>query len=211
MNFDTRVSLQKKGVVVGCYFLFPFLFVLFMIHLNHRLDRLKELEGEVDRLAVRMERFGQSQKSRYVFMNCDHDADPHYIDDVLESMIFLQSEEEALKLVYGHPAFETCENVRNRLEKLTGGGNRIIFAASNREVKNGMEEVELSQRDPIEIDTNDLKKILAAVEGVMIGKELPPTGRPQLVVKGFHLSKKKLIEGETYLLEMELIKRGYLK
>lgn len=51
----------------------------------------------------------------------------------------------------------------------------------------------------------------AIVPGVTIGKELPPKGRPQLIVKGFHLNKKKLAERETYLLEMQLIKRGYLK
>lgn len=210
-NFYPKLSLQKKTIVIGCYSLFVFPFVLLMIHLNHRLDRLQELEGTVDRLAIRMERFRQSQKDRYAFMNRYEDVDHYYIDHVLESMTLLKPEVEALKLVYSHPAFQTCENVKNRLERLTRGGNRMIFAEGNREVKNGIEEVELSQSRPIEINTNDLKMILAAVEGVTIGKELPPKGRPQLIVKGFHLNKKKLAERETYLLEMQLIKRGYLK
>ena len=210
-NFDIKLNLQKNGVIIGCYFLFIIPFVLLLIHLNHRLDHLEELEGTVDRLAIRMERFRQTQKDRNAFMNRYEDVDHYYIDHVLESMVLLKPEVEAIKLVYSHPAFQTCENVKNRLEKLTRGGNRMIFAEGNREVKNGIEEVELSQSRPIEINTNDLKMILSAVEGISIGKEVPPKGRPQLIVKGFHLSKKKLAERETYLLEMQLIKRGYLK
>lgn len=210
-KFDAKLNLQKKGVIIGCYFLFTFPFVLLMIHLNHRLDRLKELEGAVDRLIIRMESFKESQKDRNAFISRYEDVDYYYIDHVLESMVFLKPEVEALKLVYSHPAFQICENIKNRLEKLTRGENRMIFAEGNREVKNGIEEVELSQSRPIEINTNDLKMILAAVEGVKIGKEFPPKGRPQLIVKGFHLNKKKLAERETYLLEMQLIKRGYLK
>ncbi|MDN3509621.1 MAG: hypothetical protein P0S93_06410 [Candidatus Neptunochlamydia sp.] len=210
-NFDAKLSLQKKSVVIGCYSLFIFPFLLLMIHLNYQLDHLKELEGMVDRLAIQMECFSQSQKDRYALMSRYEDVDHYYIDHVLESMTLLKPEVEALKLIYSHPAFQTCANVKNRLERLTRGGNLITFAEGNREVKNGIEEVELSQSRPVEINTNDLKMILAAVEGVTIGKEFPSKGRPHLIVKGFHLNKKKLAERETYLLEMQLIKRGYLK
>ncbi|MDJ0652259.1 MAG: hypothetical protein QNJ27_04575 [Simkaniaceae bacterium] len=210
-HFDPRVSLQKKGIIAGCYFLFLCPVIVLTIHLNHRLNRLGELEGAVDRLAIRMERFKPSRKDHHPFMNRCEDVDHCYVDHVLESMTFLKAEVEALKLVYSHPAFQTCETIKNRLEKLTKGENRMIFAERNREVKNGIEEVELFQRHPIEINTNDVKMILAAVEGVTIGKEVPPKGRPQLTIKGFHLNKKNLAEGETYLLEMQLIKREYLK
>ena len=67
------------------------------------------------------------------------------------------------------------------------------------------------QARPVEINADDLRMILSAIEGVSIGNGVIPKGRPQLVVKKFHLVKSKFAGRETYLLEMQLIKRGYLK
>ena len=210
-NFDVKLNLQKIGVVVGYYFLSLVPFVFFLIHLNHRMHHLEELEEAVDRLAIRMEQVKQTQKNRNAFMNQYKEVDHYYIDHILEPMVLLKPEVDALKLVYSHSAFQSCENVKNRLEKLTKGGNRLIFSEGNRDVKNGIEEVELTQSRPVEINTSDIKMILSAVEGIPIGNELSPKGRPQLVILGFHLNKKKLSERETYLLEMQLVKRGNLK
>jgi hypothetical protein len=210
-NFDAKLNLQKMGVIAGSYLLALIAFVFLLIHLSHQMNHLEELEGYVDRLGIRMERVKQTQKDRTAFMNQYEEVDHYYIDHVLEPMVLLKPEVDALKLVYSHSAFQSCENVKNRLEKLTKGGNRIIFSEGTRDVKNGIEEVELSQSRPVEINGTDLKAILSAVEGVSIGNELPPNGRPQLFVRGFHLNNKKLAERETYLLEMQLVKRGNLK
>ena len=210
-KFDTKLSLQKIGLIGGGYFLaiVPFIFLLF--HLSQRFTHFEELEGCVDRLAIRLERVKQTQKDRNAFMNQYEEVDHYYIDHVLEPMAFLKPEVDALKLVYSHAAFQSCENVKNRLEKLTEGGNRLMFSEGNREVINGIEEVELSQTRPVEMNTSDLKAVLSGVEGVQIGNELPANGRPQLVIRRFRLNKKKLAERETYLLEMQLVKRGNLK
>ncbi len=197
---------------VGLFYLLvliPFGFLL--IHIMHRSDELEELESHIDRLAIQMERVKEIQKDRNAFMNQYGEVDHYFIDHAVESMVLLKPEVDTLKLVYSHPAFQSCENVKKRLERLTKGKNRIIFSEGNREVIKGVEEVELSQGHPVEINISDLRNILSSVEGVRIGNEEPPIGRPQFVVRRFNLNKKKLDERETYLLEMQLIKRGIVK
>ncbi len=211
LKIEPKLSIQKIGWICGFYLLAIIPLGFLLIHLMHRNTQLENFESSIDHLAIRMERMKDIQRDRNAFMNQYGEVDQYFIDHVVESMVLLKGEVDALKLVYSHPAFQSCANVKNRLEKLTKGKNRIIFSERNREIIKGIEEIELSQGYPVEINTNDLRNILSVVEGVPIGNEKPPIGRPQLVIRKFHLNKKKLAERETYLLEMQLIKRGTLK
>ena len=80
------------------------------------------LESDIDQLAIRMERTKESQKSRNAFIDQYGNVDHYYVDHILEPMVLLKSEIDALNLVYAHPAFQSCGNIKNRLIKLTKGG-----------------------------------------------------------------------------------------
>ena len=200
LNLNARLNLQKISVIIGCYlfFVLPFAFLLF--HFNTRLTSLQQLQDATSQLAIRIKDTKQTEKTSFMPEN-SHEA----IDHVLQTMTFLKPEIEALKLMSVHPALHSCEEIKSRLETLTGGENRITLTAQNRDIKNGIEEVELVQTRPVEINTNDLKLLLSALEGPSIGNA---KARTQVVIKEFHLNKKKLEERETYLLQMQLIKRG---
>lgn len=211
LKFDRKLHSQNPAIIGGFYVLILLPFLILVIAFSQKMDRLKEYEESVQRLPLRMERIKISQKDKNTFKETYASIDPYYLDHIIEPMVLLKPEVEALKLVYSHPAFQSCENVRKRLETLTKGGNRLMFTEKHREVNGELEEVYLSQIKPVEINGNDLKTILSSIEGVTIGKESPPNNRPQFVIREFHLNKKKLAERETYLLEMQLIKRGQLK
>lgn len=203
---------MQNGVIIGVFYLLIFLpFSLVLLHMSREIDQLKEYEEAVDILPLRMEKVKAAHKGKMAFIDTYRLSDPEYISHRLETMTFLDSEIEALKLVNNHAAFESCDNIKTRLELLTQGGNRFSFSETCRDVDGEIEEREFAQIQPVEINGNDLKRILVAVEGISIGKEEAPKGRPQMVIKSFTLDKKKLAERETYLLEMQLIKRGLLK
>ncbi|MCP5505485.1 MAG: hypothetical protein H7A38_01205 [Chlamydiales bacterium] len=211
IKFNQKLHSQNVGVIGAFYGLLILPFLVFFLMTTKKMDRLKELEEAVERLPIRLEKINASQKDKLTFKEKYGSIDPYYLDHVIEPMILLKPEVEALKLVYSHPAFQACDNVKKRLEALTRGGNRLMFTENYRDTNHEMEEVYLAQLKPVEINANDLKAILMAVEGVSIGNESPSDHRPQFVIREFHLTKKKLAERETYLLEMQLIKRGPLK
>ena len=200
--------IQRRGIVFGIYSLclLPTVFMAFSV--MERNTRLKEIQGEMDYLAIKMERVKELQKDRSAFFKTYHSVDHYYVDNALESLQFLTPEIEALRLVMDSPAFESCDAIKQRLDLLTKGSNRFVFAEGNRKIVGQIEEVELSHKRSVELNLHDLKRVLSAVEGVSIGEHIPPKGRPQMIMKRFQLNKKKRAERETYQLEIQLIKRG---
>jgi|JI10StandDraft_1071094.scaffolds.fasta_scaffold22850_5 hypothetical protein len=211
LRFNQKLHSQSMAII-GIFYgviLLPFL-ILFIVT-SRKMEKLSGLEDSVHHLPIRLEKVKRGQRDKNIFRQTYGSVDPYYIDHVLEKMVFLKPEVEALELVYHHPAFKSCENVQKRLETLTKKGNHLMFSEKHREASSELEEIYLSQIRPVEINGDDLKTILRAVEGVSIGDEAPPNHRPQFVIREFHLSKKKLAERETYLLEMQLIKRGHMQ
>jgi len=208
LNLPFNRLIQNRSFVFGIYFLclLPTLFMGFSI--LDKNEQFREVKGDVDCLAIKMERVKELQKDRSVFFKTYDNVDDYYIDNAIESLQFLSPETEALHLVMNSPAFESCDDIKRRLDTLTKGNNRFIFAEGNRRTGNQIEELELSQKRLVELNGHDLKRVLTVVEGVSIGDLEPPKGRPQIIIKQFHLNKKKLAERETYQLEMQLIKRG---
>ena len=192
-------------LILLIYFFFILPSILLLIYFNHRFNQLEKWQGVADRLVMRMVCMQKGREDHYQVIESFENRRDDSIDDILESMVFLKSEVEALKLMDSHPLFAPCQNLQYRLDQLTAGSNQLGFVQGSREVKNRMEEVELSQHYPVEIDIDDLKMILSVVEGASSIKN------QRCIIKGFRLDRKKLAERETYFLEMELIKRGYLK
>lgn len=210
-RFNQKRYSQNVFAIGAYYGLLILPFLVFFVMMTKKMGRLDEFEEAAQRLPLCLEKINANQNDKRTFKEKYGSIDPYYLDHVIEPMIFLKPEVEALKLVYSHPAFKACDNVKKRLEALTKGGNRLMFSEKQRETNHEIEEVFLTQLKPVEINESDLKTILMAVEGVSIGNESPPNHRPQFVIREFHLTKKKLAESETYLLEMQLIKRGKLK
>ncbi len=204
LKWKPKLAMQKMGFIGAFYLLLLLPTVAMLFHISHRSKEISLMKNQMSYLGIRMERVKEMEKGRKAFVKDYGDADPHFINRVIEPMTFLKPEVEALKLVYNHPAFESCENVKERLAELIEGGNQLSFSKTGRQVQNEVEEVFLLQKHPVEINGRDLKEVLFAIEE-------PSQNSPQLIVRHFQLSKKKLAERETYLLNMELIKRGVLK
>lgn len=198
--------IQNRGSIFGIYLLafLPTLFLAFAI--LHQKEEFEEIQGRIDCLAIKMERFKEIQKDKNTFLKTYQFIDPYYVDHALESMRFLQPEMEALKLVMHTPPFETCTEMKQRF--LTLEKNTLMFSEGTRKASGKLEEVELTQKRPVELNIHDLKNLLSKIEGIEIDDEKVPEGRPQMIIKDFVLNKKKLAERETYQLEMQLIKRG---
>lgn len=212
---DIRVQpkslIQKISMLGGVYLLYLILFFFLIFFIIHRGEEFKELERQLEQLNLRMGQVKELQKDRNIFVRDYGEVDPLFLKHVLERMVFLKTEVEPLKLICSHPAFEACDNMKKRLSQLTEGENLFSFSEENRNAEASIEEIELRQHHPVEINASDLKSILSAIEGVSMGEAKPPNGRPQFIVRHCNLKKKKLAERETYLLEMQLIKRGLIK
>jgi ACT domain-containing protein len=138
------------------------------------------------------------------------DADHFYIDKYIETIVPLESEIESLQKITTHRNFTEDEAIKKRLDFLTNS-NTLIFSEGVVQSYPLFQETTETLVHPVEVNVEDIKKILAKVEGVEIGPYAPGPNPPQLIVTDFRLEKKKVNDGnEVYLLNLKLLKREFL-
>lgn len=168
--------------------------------LNQEFESLKET------LLYKDQRQASNKKVRAYFKDIDH----FYIDKELESLSFLEPEIEVLQKIVSQKNFPDDEVIKKRLEFLSGSGNHLVFNEGVVQNYGPFQEVLETQAHPVEINLNDLKKILSRIEGIEIGENEILRNRPQLLVLDFKLDKKTSPDkNETYQLSMKLLKREF--
>lgn len=183
-----------------------------VIYVWHSVQELNDLEDKM--LTVQEEAFVKEKRQslNQTLSNHYKEADHFYIDKHLETLTFLEPEIDALQTIAQNKNFPEDESFKRRLEFLTGPANHLRFTEGVVGKYGTFQETTETLSHPLEVNIRDLHKILARIEGVKIGEESPPPGRPQLIILDFHLEKKKGGEGksEVFLLNMKLLKREFL-
>lgn len=179
--------------------------------LSSQLDSAAELENSLLRIQSQAYSLESKQSTNMAVRQHYRDADHFYIDKNLESLTLLEPEIESLRNMTTNPNFNDDENIKRRLETLSGPGNRLSFAEGVVQSSPVFQEVTETVVHSVEINVNDLRHILCLVEGIAIGNCTPPPNRPQLIVLDFKIDKKNVTEkNETYLLNLKLLKREFL-
>lgn len=189
--------------------LLPLLFVIFLFFSEK--SRLEELDNTIvmiqDQAFLKEKKQAQNLAVRQHFRDADH----FYIDKYLETLVFLEPEIETLQKIVKDKNFADDERIKKRLEFLTSQSNSLIFSEGSVQSFPLFQETAETLVHPVEVNTSDIQKILARIEGVDIGEFKPGPNRPQLVVTEFKLDKKKTTDNnEVFLLNLKLIKREFL-
>lgn len=131
------------------------------------------------------------------------DANSLYLDHQITSLHFLKKERESLDTLIQNPSFTGSEAAEKRYLFLSGEANRMEFIEGSLQSGEGVQETTEILAHPVEVDTHDLKEILARIEGARPGK-------PQLLITDFKLNKKTHASGnQVFELNLKLIKREF--
>lgn len=177
----------------------PFIFLL--TSFLSKLDELDEIGLAAEQLHIKEMRLKGRGQSEEAFLSKMKNADHFYIDKNIETLLFLEPEIARLEI-------QTDPAMKKRLEFLKGNGNKLLFAEE--EIRKGdlFQEVEERPQHAVEMNADDLKKLLCLVEGIPIPPFSPLSDAPQLLIKKFELIKKPVsAEQEVYVVNMHLIKR----
>lgn len=163
------------------------------------LDDLNEVEVAISELAAKEEQLKGRGASEEAFLAKMQRADHSYIDKYLETLVFLGEEIAELEM-------QKDPLSKKRLEFLKSNNNRLLFGEDQIRKGSLFQEVEERLLHPVEMEEEDLKKMLSLIE------ETSPfpcvTDAPQLIIKHFELIKKSLSsEQEVFVISMQLIKR----
>lgn len=198
--------LVTYGLILG---LIPLGMVL--MHFFSILTDLSETDQRIEMIEEQILILGQKQSVNIALMQSYKDADHFYIDKQLETLQFLEPEIDSLQIALNNKNIAEDETIKKRYEQLIGSGNSLSFSEGVVQSSPVFQEVVESLIHPVEIDVNNLKEILAKVEGAEIGDFSPGPNRPQLIITDFKIDKKNSIDkNEVFQLNLKLLKREYL-
>lgn len=182
----------------------PFFYSLF--HYSANIAHLRELDERIELVHTKKEQSEAVQKRQHSVLSSLAQSDPYYIDKNLESLTFLESEMKKMEALCAETHVD--EAISKRLHFLKEGSNRLLFAEEKIRTKDSLREVSERQQQPVEINEEDLKKLLCLIEGVTIWPYGPKEGRPQLVLQNFQLDKKRYSpQDQVFHIQMNIIKR----
>jgi hypothetical protein len=193
-------------IMLACLIPTVFVGIHFFFSLND-LDTLEEKIDQVQTLGLQQEK---KQATNLIVINHFRDADHFYIDKHLESLNFLEPETEALQKIMKNKNFTDDEVIKKRYAFLTSSGNTLRFSEGVVQTLTQFQETTETLIHPVEVNVDDIQKILAMVEGLDVGPYKPAASRPQLTILDFKLEKKASQDkNEIYQLNMKLLKREF--
>jgi hypothetical protein len=189
--------------------LLPICFVLALFFSQK--NELKELQDILQ--SIQHQAFVKEKKQALNLAVREHfrDADHFYIDKYLETLVFLEPEIEMLQKIVNDKNFAEDERIKKRLEFLTSQANSLVFSEGVVQSFPLFQETIETLVHPVEVNVQDLQKILARIEGIKIGSFAQGPNRPQLLITEFKLDKKKTTDkNEVFLIQLKLLKREFL-
>lgn len=204
-----NIPFSRAIIYILAIGLLPFVFVFMMfISQKNQIEELgNSLEFFRDQVLIKEKKQALNLAVRQHFRDADH----FYIDKYLETLVFLEPEIETLQKISNDKNFANDERIKKRLELLTSSSNSLMFSEGVVQTYPFFQETVETLTHPIEVNSTDIKKILARVEGISAGPFTPGPDRPQLIITDFKLDKKKVTDkSEVYLLNMKLIKREFM-
>jgi hypothetical protein len=139
------------------------------------------------------------------------DADHFYIDKNLETLTFLEPEIESMRKLLDNPNYPDDDQLKKRIEQLTGPANSMIFTEGVVQSTPLFQEVVETLVHPVEVNVNDLQTVLCRIEGTSLGNCTPPPNRPQMIITEFKIDKKTVSENnQVYLMNLKLLRREFL-
>jgi hypothetical protein len=199
--------LLKKPILYTIMFLGLLPSIAIAYHFYGKNMRLSDLSTQLESLHQRSQLVQRKKNTEEQILSQMQGADPYYLDKYVESLSFLEAEQkkwERLSLLE-----ESTNAVAKRMDFLRRHKNKLAFSEGVIIQEGRFKEIEEKQKHPIEINEDDLKKILSVLEGVDISPYLCPEKNTQCIIKQFELTKKmhQDIKEKVFILSMQLLKR----
>jgi hypothetical protein len=123
----------------------------------------------------------------------------------------LQKELSAIQAMIDHPALSNKGILQERKAFLESETNRLAFTEENIRSTTKIKETEEKQRRPIQLDEQDLHRLLSSIEDISVGQFDPIPKMPQLLIRDMKIKKiENPFHSEVYEVEMELLKREWI-
>ncbi len=153
----------------------------------------------------------RKQKKEEFIQRYSH-ANPYFLDEQIESMVFLTNEISDLEKLEIHPAISDKRLPTSRLDFLKNGMNRLSFVEESIRSNGSIKETEEKQKYSVQMNREDVKRLLSSLENIPIEDFSVSDHRPQIVITDFRLEKRQTpVKTDVFEVDMQFIKREFIQ
>lgn len=204
---------QKRPLFFYCALALPVFIGSFYSFLQYK--KIMNLEERFETACKKGKTALMRKKKREYFIQRYTNANPYFLDEHIESLTFLGEEIRTLETLIQHPAIADKRPLEARLDFLTEGQNRLSFTEEAIRSSTFVKETEEKQRHPVQMNGEDLKKLLSLVEDLPIESSSVYEGqehRPQIIITDFRLETKQTpLKTNVFEVEMQFLKREFIQ
>lgn len=213
MNFERLGMFFFAKIKPVFFFLFLCLPLIFTgLYTMQKRAEIQDLQAFYETTLVKECKSLHKRADKEKFFSRYKESESYFIDQQIESMPLLQDEIDWLHTYEKHPALADAKLAQQRLAFLAKGRNRICFTEEAVRKSSSCEEVEEKMKRPVEMNQEDLKKLLSLIESEPIGNHQPHLKSPQMILTDFCLKRKTSpFKQEIFEVKLELLKREFKK
>lgn len=153
----------------------------------------------------------ERKQKKEEFIQRYSNANPYFLDEKIESLVFLGNEISDLEKLEKHPAISDNREITSRLDFLKNGMNRLSFVEESIRSNGSIKETEEKQKHSVQMNREDLKKLLSSLENIPIEDFFVSDHRPQIVITDFRFEKRQTpIKTDVFEVDMQFIKREFI-
>ena len=152
----------------------------------------------------------ERKQKKEAFIQKYSSANPYFLDEHVESFVFLKNEISDLDKLLRHPAVSEKRVLSSRLDFLKNGGNKLEFMEESIRSNGKIKETDEKQKHPTQMNGEDIKELLATLENQPVENYPISENRPQIVITDFRLEKRKTpFSQEVFEVDMQFLKREF--
>lgn len=194
--------------IAGVFVLSLALAILPILYFKKESEKIAHLDYQLKVLEKQSHYFFAKERERALFKSAYLYADPAFLTNYVESIELLKEEKRVLKEIKTEGGFEGYRPIEERLMFLASGKNTMHFEEVACGQSDVYEEKSYKLSHPVEVEKNDVEKVLSFIEGVKVGPFVPPAKHPQLFFTSFVLEKHPLRKkSDVYQLDIEVVQR----
>ncbi len=199
---------QKTSLLFYILILFPL--VLGGAFLSFQYAELQNLKADFYQTCKKGKIALLKKKTKEDFIRKHANTHPCFLEN-LESTPFLFSEIQELENLIRHPAIADKQALKARLNFLTKGANCLRFTEEAIHSSSSIKETEEKQLHPVQMNEEDIKKLLSSLEEIPIESYPALESLPQIIITDFHLEKKQTpLKTDVFEVDMQFIKREFI-
>ena len=211
-----HLSLVKERSYVRTFFLVALVLPLFFLYFSSsHYQETVQAAKDIHTNCASLQKIAAAQEQNRTIISLFHNKDPLYLQKYVETFTLLSSELQEKDNDVQSSCLPLSKEKKDRRLFLSGSENKLSFFEGKVQQTPHVKETIEVQTKSVEMDSDDLAKVLALLEGTSSSQDEKLFSalqqRPLILTETAELERKKRPDREVWGVKFKLLKREFLQ